>query len=428
MLESYFKLKEHGTSVQTEVIAGLTTFLTMAYILLVNPDILSAAGMDKNSVFVATIIAAAAGSLIMGLYANYPIALAPGLGLNAFFSFTVVLEMGHPWQVALGAVFISGIIFLILSILPVREWIINSIPKSLKMAISAGIGFFIFFIALQFTGISVPGGALVTLGDVTAAPVILVAIGFVAIVGLDALKVPGAIVLGILGTTVLSIIFGLSEFQGIISAPPNPAPTLFQLDIVGALDVTLISVIFAFLFVDLFDTAGTLVGVSHRAGLLDEKGNLPRLGKALTADSGATIIGSLFGTSTTTSYIESASGVRAGGRTGLTAVVVAILFLLALFLAPLANTVPRFATAPALLFIGVVMAKGMIEVDWEDVTEYVPAVVTALVMPFAFSIAEGIAIGFIVYAGIKIVSRRFDDLTPAVLVLAVLFLLKFAFL
>ena len=231
-----------------------------------------------------------------------------------------------------------------------------------------------------------------------------------------------------MGTTVLSIIFGLSEFQGIVSAPPNPAPTLLQLDIIGALDVTLISVIFAFLFVDLFDTAGTLVGVSHRAGLLDKDGKLPRLGKALTADSGATIIGSLFGTSTTTSYIESASGVRAGGRTGLTALVVAILFLVALFFAPLANTVPRFATAPALLFIGVVMAKGLIEVDWEDVTEYVPAVVTALVMPFAFSIADGIAIGFIVYAGIKLVSRRFDDLTPAVMILAVLFLAKFAFL
>ena len=428
MLENFFKLKEHGTTVQTEIIAGLTTFLTMAYILLVNPDILSAAGMDKNAVFVATIIAAAAGSLIMGLYANYPIALAPGLGLNAFFAFGVVQGMGHTWQVALGAVFLSGIIFLILSVLPVREWIINSIPNSLKMAISAGIGFFIFLIALQFSGISVQGPPLVTLGDVTTGPIILVTIGFVAIVGLDALKVPGAIVLGILGTTVLSIVFGLSEFQGVISAPPNPAPTFLQLDIAGALDVTLISVIFAFLFVDLFDTAGTLVGVSHRAGLLDEKGNLPRLGKALTADSSASIIGSLFGTSTTTSYIESAAGVRAGGRTGLTAVVVAILFLLALFFAPLANTVPRFATAPALLFIGVFMAKGLIEVDWEDVTEYVPAVVTALIMPFTFSIAEGIAIGFIVYAGIKLVSGRFQDLTPAVIVLAVLFLLKFAFL
>ncbi len=428
MLESYFKLKEHGTTVRTEIIAGLTTFMTMAYIMLVNPDILSAAGMDKGAVFVATLIAAAAGSLIMGLYANYPIALAPGLGLNAFFAFGVVLGMGHPWQVALGAVFISGVIFLVLSVLPVREWIINSIPHSLKMAISAGIGFFIFLIALQFSGISVQGPPLITLGDITSGPIILVAVGFIVIVGLDALKVPGAIVLGILGTTVLSIIFGLSEFQGIISAPPNPAPTFLQLDIIGALDVTLLSVIFAFLFVDLFDTAGTLVGVSHRAGLLDEKGNLPRLGKALTADSGATIIGSLFGTSTTTSYIESAAGVRAGGRTGLTAVVVAILFLLSLFLAPLAETIPRFATAPALLFIGVIMAKGLVEVDWEDVTEYVPAVVTALAMPFTFSIAHGIAIGFIVYAGIKLVSRRFKDLTPAVIVLAVLFVLRYVFL
>ncbi|MHA1567757.1 MAG: NCS2 family permease, partial [Alphaproteobacteria bacterium] len=279
-----------------------------------------------------------------------------------------------------------------------------------------------------FSEITVSGGALVRLGDVTTGPIILVAIGFIAIVGLDALKVPGAIVLGILGTTALSIIFGLSEFQGIVSVPPNPAPTFLQLDIIGALDVTLFSVIFAFLFVDLFDTAGTLVGVSHRAGLLDEDGKLPRLGKALTADSGATIVGSLFGTSTTTSYIESAAGVRAGGRTGLTAVVVAVLFLLALFFAPLANTIPRFATAPALLFIGVVMAKSLIEVDWEDVTEYIPAVVTALAMPFTFSIAHGIAIGFIVYAGVKLVSRRFEDLTPAVIVLAILFVLRYVFL
>ncbi|MBM3558634.1 MAG: NCS2 family permease [Alphaproteobacteria bacterium] len=429
MLENWFKIGEHGSTVQREILAGVTTFLTMAYIVFVNPDILSAAGMDKGAVFVATCVSAAIACLIMGLYANYPIALAPGLGLNAFFAFGVVGAMGHTWQVALGAVFLSGILFVVLSVLPVREWIINSIPHSLKMAVSAGIGLFIGVIALNISGISVQGkpAPLVTLGDVTALPAVLVGIGFVAIIALDRLRVPGAIVLGILGTTVLSLVFGGSSFHGVVGPAPSIDPTFLQLDIMGALNVALISVIIAFLFVDLFDTAGTLVGVGYRAGMLDEQGRLPRLKQALVTDSTATVAGALLGTSTVTSYIESAAGVRAGGRTGLTAVTVGILFLLALFLFPLAETIPRFATAPALLFVAVLMVRGLAELDWEDVTEYAPAVITAVIMPFTFSIANGIAFGFITYAAAKVLSGRISEAKPAVLILAVLFLLLYGF-
>jgi AGZA family xanthine/uracil permease-like MFS transporter len=427
MLENMFKLSEHGTTVRTEVMAGLTTFLTMAYIIVVNPDILSAAGMDKGALFVATCVAAAIGCLIMGLYANYPIALAPGLGLNAFFAFGVVLGIGIPWQTALGTVFIAGVIFLILSILPVREWIINSIPRSLKMSISAGIGLFIGVIALDISGISIQGdpAPLLTLGDVTTWPVILVAIGFFAIIALDRLAIPGAIVLGIIVTSVLAHIVGVAGSTSMDFSIPSVAPTFMQLDIAGAFQVGLISVIIAFLFVDLFDTAGTLIGVSHRAGLLDEDGKLPRMGKALTADSVATVAGSVMGTSPVTSYIESASGVRAGGRTGLTAVTVGVLFILALLLAPIIGLVPRFATAPALLFVAVLMVRGLTEIDWDDVTEYAPAVLAAVIMPFTFSIAGGIAFGFIAYAAAKILSGRFNEASPTVYLLAVIFLVLY---
>ncbi len=428
MFENLFKLSEHGTTVRIEIMAGLTTFLTMAYIIVVNPDILSAAGMDKGALFVATCLAAAIGCLIMGFFANYPIALAPGLGLNAFFAFGVVGGMGIPWQTALGIIFISGVIFLILSILPVREWIINAIPRSLKMSISAGIGLFIGVIALEIAGLTVDHPVtLVTLGEVTSTPVILVAIGFVAIIALDRLKVPGAIVLGIIGTTVLAHILGVAETGPMDFTIPSLAPTFLALDIAGAFQVGLISVIIAFLFVDMFDTAGTLIGVSHRAGLLDADGKLPRMGKALSADSVATVAGSLIGTSTVTSYIESAAGVREGGRTGLTAVTVGVLFILALILAPIIGLVPRFATAPALLFVAVLMVRGLTEIDWEDVTEYAPAVLAAVVMPFTFSIAHGIAFGFIVYAVGKILSGRFSEASPAVYVLAAIFLLLYGF-
>jgi AGZA family xanthine/uracil permease-like MFS transporter len=428
MFENLFKLSENGTTVRIEVMAGLTTFLTMAYIIIVNPDIMSTTGMDKGALFVATCLAAAIGCLIMGLWANYPIALAPGLGLNAFFAFGVVGGMGVPWQTALGVIFLSGVFFLIITILPIRAWIINAIPKSLKMSISAGIGLFIGVIALKIAGVTVDHPAtLVTLGEVTSIEVILVAVGFVGIIALDRIGMKGAIVIGIIGTTILAHIFGAASGTEMNFAIPSLAPTFLQLDIMGALQISMISVIIAFLFVDMFDTAGTLIGVSHRAGLLDEDGKLPRMGKALSADSVATITGSMVGSSTVTSYIESASGVREGGRTGLTAVTVGVLFILALILAPIIGLVPRFATAPALLFVAVLMVRGLTELDWDDVTEYGPAVLAAVVMPFTFSIAHGIAFGFITYAAAKILSGRFSEASPAVYILAVGFGLLYGF-
>jgi adenine/guanine/hypoxanthine permease len=428
VLNDFFKLQEHGTDVRTELMAGLATFLTMAYIIFVNPSILVVAGMDQGAVFVATCLAAALSCLIMGLYANYPIALAPGMGLNAFFAFTLVKGMGLTWQVALGAVFISGLLALLLSISPVREWLFNAIPKTLKMAIAAGIGLFLAIIALKNAGIVVDHPAtLVTIGDVTKAPAVLASFGFILMVALDMRRVPGAIIIAILVTTAIGVILGITPAQGVVSTPPSLAPTFLQLDILGALQIGLISVIIALLFVDLFDTAGTLVGVAHRAGLLTPEGKLPRLRKALIADSSATMIGALLGTSNTTSYIESAAGVKVGGRTGLTAVTVAVLFLLALFFSPLAGTVPAYATAPALLFVACIMTRGLAEIDWEDPTEYAPAVVTAISMPLTFSIATGIAFGFITYAGAKLLAGRVREISAAVAVLAVLFLLRFTF-
>ena len=428
MLERLFELKELGTNVRREILAGVTTFLTMAYIIFVNPAILGDAGMDFGAVFVATCLAAAFGSAFMGLFANYPIALAPGMGLNAYFSYTVVLGMGFTWQVALGAVFISGILFLILSMTPVREYIIDSIPKSLKMAIGAGIGLFLGIIGLQEAGIVVDHPAtLVTLGDLTSLPVILAAIGLVMMAALDAWKVPGAIIISILAVTVVGLLTGLTEWGGIAAPPPPIAPTLFAMDLGGALEKGVIIIVFTFLFVDFFDNTGTLIGVAHRAGLLTPEGKLPRLRKALIVDSTAAMAGAALGTSTTTSYIESAAGVRAGGRSGLTAVVVAILFLLALFLSPLAGMIPAYATAPALVYVACLMARGMSEFDWEDVTEYVPAVVTAITMPLTYSIAHGIAFGFITYTVIKVASGKFSDVKPAIAILAVLFVIKFAY-
>jgi AGZA family xanthine/uracil permease-like MFS transporter len=428
MLDKFFQLTELGTNVRREVLAGVTTFLTMAYIIFVNPAILSDAGMDFGAVFVATCLAAGFGSAFMGLFANYPIALAPGMGLNAYFTYGVVLGMGHSWEVALGAVFISGILFLILSVTPVREYIIDSIPKSLKMAIGAGIGLFLGIIGLQAAGVVVDHPVtLVTLGDLTSWPVVLAAVGLVLMAALDAWKVPGAIILSILAMTVVGLILGLTEWQGIADTPPSIAPTLLAMDLGGALEVGLITIVFTFLFVDFFDNTGTLIGVAHRAGLLTPEGKLPRLRRALVVDSTAAMAGAALGTSTTTSYIESAAGVRAGGRSGLTAVVVAILFLLALFFSPLAGMIPAYATAPALIYVACLMARGMSEFDWEDVTEYVPAVVTAITMPLTYSIAHGIAFGFITYTVIKILSGRHKELKPAIAILAVLFVIKFAF-
>ncbi len=428
MLEKLFQLKAHNTTVRTEILAGVTTFLTMAYILFVNPAILGETGMDKGAIFVATCLAAAIGSALMGLIANYPIALAPGMGLNAFFTYTVVLHMGHTWQVALGAVFISATLFFLLSIFRIREWIVNSIPLPLRSAIAAGIGLFLALIALKEAGLVVDNPAtLVGLGDLHAPGPLLAILGFFLIVALEARRVTGAVMIGILVVTAIAIGLGVTPFGGIVSMPPSLAPTFLELDIMGALDVGMISVIFAFLFVDLFDNTGTLIGVAKRAGLMSKDGHLPKMGRALIADSTAAMGGSLLGTSTTTSYIESASGVAAGGRTGLTAIVVAGLFLLALFFAPLAGTVPAFATAPALLFVAVLMTSGLAEIDWDDITVAAPVVITALAMPLTFSIANGIAFGFIAWVVIKAMAGRFRELNPALVVLAAIFVAKFAF-
>jgi AGZA family xanthine/uracil permease-like MFS transporter len=429
MLESYFGLHKNGTTVRTEIIAGFTTFLTMAYIMFVNPSILGEAGMDRGAVFVATCLASAIGTLIMALYANYPLALAPGMGLNAYFTYGVVLGMHYSWQVALGAVFISGVLFLILSVTHVRELIVDAIPTSQRMAISAGIGLFLGIIALKNAGVVVASPAtFVTLGNLKAAPTLLAIAGFLVMVALDARRVPGAIIIAVLATTAVGVATGVSSFAGVFALPPSLAPTFLAMDLRGALDLGLVAIIFAFLFVDLFDNTGTLVGVAHRAGLIAPDGRIPRLGRAFIADSVATMAGAVLGTSTVTSYIESAAGVKAGGRTGLVGVVVAILFLVALFLSPLAATVPGYATAPALLFVACLMTRGLVEVDWEDVTEYAPAVVTAIAMPLTFSIANGIAFGFITYAAIKILAARFSEVRLGLIVLAALFIVKFAVL
>jgi AGZA family xanthine/uracil permease-like MFS transporter len=429
MLERYFGLRENGTTIRTEVVAGVTSFLTMAYIMFVNPSILAAAGMDHDAVFVATCLGSAIGTLVMALYANYPLALAPGMGLNAYFTYGVVKGMHYSWEVALGAVFLSGVLFFVLSITQLRSWIADAIPKSQKLAISTGIGLFLGIIALKNAGIVVAfPETLVTLGELKAAAPVLAVAGFLVMVALDAWRVPGAIIIAILGTTAAGIAWGVSPFGGVFAMPPSLAPTFLKLDLAGTLQIGLATIVFAFFFVDLFDNTGTLVGVAHRAGLIGKDGRIPRLARAFLADSTATMAGALLGTSTVTSYIESAAGVRAGGRTGLVGVIVALLFLLSLFLAPLAGTVPAYATAPALFFVACLMTRGLAEIDWEDVTEYAPAVVTALTMPLTFSIANGIAFGFITYAAVKLLSGRPREASPAVYVLGALFFVKFAVL
>jgi len=425
-LERTFGLAEHGTNVRTEFIAGLTTFLTMVYIVFVNPTILGNAGMDKGAVFVATCIAAAVSTLVMALYANYPIALAPGMGLNAFFAFTVVLTYKYSWQQALAAVFCSGVLFFVLSVFHIREYVINAIPKNLKLAISAGVGLFLGIIALEQAKIVVASPAtLVTLGDLTQWPAVLCLFGFVLIVALTYRRVVGGILIGVLIVSVIGVPLGLASYSGVVSMPPSLSPTLLQLDFSRTFELTFLVVIFSFLIIDVFDNAGTLIGVTHRAGLLDADGNLPRMKQALIADSFAAMFGSLIGTSTTTSYIESAAGVSAGG-TGLTAVFVAMLFLLALFFSPLAGMVPAYASAAALLYVACVMTQGLAEIAWDDITEYAPAVVAAITMPLTYSIATGIGLGFITYALAKIIAGKFAEAKPAVLALAVLFAIKFA--
>ncbi len=429
MLEKLFKIKALGSSARREIIAGITTFITMVYIVFVNPAMLAEAGIDQGAAFVATCLAAAIGCFIMGFWANYPIALAPGMGLNAFFTYGVVLGMGYSWQSALAAVFFSGVIFLILSLFKVREWIINAIPLVLKRAIATGIGAFLALIALKNAGIIVASPAtFVQLGDITSPGPLLAIISFFFIAALLYRDMKSGVLLSILGVTVIALLFGLVEYNGIVSMPPSLAPTFMELDFAAALELSMLSVIFAFLFVDLFDTSGTLVAVSQKAGIADKNGHIPRMGRALSADSTATIAGATFGTSTTTSYIESVAGVSVGGKTGLTAVVVGICFLLMLFFAPLAAMVPAYATAGAILYVSVLMLQNLKLVDWDDMTDAVPVCVVLLMTPLTFSIAHGIALGFISYTAVKVMCNKADQVSISVWILSILFVLKFAFL
>ncbi len=427
-LDRFFKIKESGSSVRTEVLAGLTTFLAMSYILVVNPSILKDAGMDFGAVFVATCISSAFACMMMGLVANYPIALAPGMGLNAYFTYAVVKGMGISWQVALGAVFVSGIVFIILSLFKVREAIVNSLPNSLKYSIGGGIGLFLALVALKSAEVVVSNPAtLVSLGDIHSPQVLLTIVGFCFIVTLEHFRIRGGIIIGILVITAIASVAGLNEFKGVFAPVPSLAPTFLQLDFHDLFTMSLVSVIFVFFFVDLFDSTGVLIGVAGRAGLLVD-GKLPRVKKALLADSTAIVVGAGLGTSSTTAYVESAAGAAAGGRTGLTAVVVGLLMLASLWFSKLAASVPAYATAPALLYVGVLMMRSMTEIDWKDVSEAAPAFFTLIFMPFAYSIADGIAMGFISYALIKLFCGRVKEVSYMVWIIAVLWAFKLLWL
>jgi len=427
MLEKMFGLAKAKTSIKTEVMAGIATFLTMAYITVVNPAILSTegTGMAFGAVFTATIIAAIVGTLIMGLWANWPIALAPGMGLNAFFAFGVVFGMGYTYQQALAAVFIAGLVFIGLSMTPARKYIINSIPKSMKLGIGAGIGLFLAIIGLKNAGVVVDNPAtLVGLGDVASMPVLLAGLGFAIMAILDKRGVPGSIIIGILATSVIAWATGIAEFGGLVGSVPSPAHA-FSMDFSLIATAGFIGTAFAFLFVDFMDTAGTLTSVANLTGKVNKKGEVEGIDRALMADSVATTVGALAGTSNTTSYIESGAGVKEGGRTGLTAVVVAGLFALCLIFAPLAQSIPAYATAPALVFIATYFLRNIKDIAWDDVTEYAPAVLAAIIMPLTFSIAYGIAIGFIAHVVIKALSGNQADLNKGSLALAAVSVLYF---
>lgn len=429
MLEKLFQLTSHKTSFKQEFVGGITTFLSMAYILFINPVILETAGMDRGAVFVATCLAATLGCLLMGVLANYPIALAPSMGLNVFFTYTVVLEMGYSWQVALGAIFISGILFVVLSLLRWRGKVIELIPEPLRQGIAIGIGFFMAVIALKIAGIVIINDENhLSIGTVFSYSAFMWALGVMIIVGCAARGIRGGILISIFIITIIAIFIGNTNIDGLVSLPPDMAATYLQLDIKGALNVGLISVIFAFLFVDLFDTSTSLISVAKRGGLLNTSGRFQRFGRALFSDAIATIAGALFGTSTTTSYIESTAGVAAGGRTGLTSVVTGMCFLLAIFFFPLSQAVPLAAASSLIFYIATLMLANLINVEWEDLTEAVPVVITALIMPLTLSVANGIAFGFISYCLIKIAAGRYHQLNAFMLIIAILFGLNFYFL
>ena len=429
LLERTFQLELNNTSIKQEFLAGFTTFITMAYIIFVNPQMMSASGMDLGASFVGTCIAAAIACFAMGFYSNWPVGLAPGMGLNAFFTYTVVGEMGYSWEVALGAVFLAGIIFVVISITPLRQWMLNSIPMNLRIAMGAGVGLFVGFIGLKTGGIIIQNEAtFLSLGNFKNIETLLAALGFLLILILAVRKVVGAIIIGVLAVTISGILLGLIEFNGIVSSPPDLRPILLKLDIMGAIDVAMISVVISFLFVNLFDTAGTLLGVASRANLIEDSGKIINLDKALKADSTSSVAGSFFGCSPVTSYVESSAGVEAGGRTGLTAITIGAFFLISIFFSPIASMVPSYATAGALVYVAILMLGGMEKLDWSDNTELLPALIMIIMIPLTFSIANGIAIGFISYVVLKLSSKKASDISLGAWFLFLIFVMKFILL
>ncbi|MGL4268578.1 MAG: NCS2 family permease [Plesiomonas sp.] len=426
LLEKFFQLKAHGTNPQRELVAGITTFLTMVYIIFVNPQILSSAGMDTQAVFVTTCLIAALGSILMGVVANLPIALAPAMGLNAFFAYVVVVGMGYSWQIGMGTIFWGAVGLLFLTIFRVRYWLIANIPASLRIGITSGIGLLIALLGLHNAGIVVASPAtMVTVGNLTSIPCVLGALGFFLIVILAARGVYSAVLISMVVTTTLGILFGDVKFQGLVALPPSITPVFGQLELAKSLDIGLAGIIFSFMLVNLFDSSGTLIGVTNKAGLTDEKGRFPRMQQALYVDSISSVSGAFMGTSSVTAFIESSSGVSVGGRTGLTAIVTGLLFLMAIFFSPLAAMVPAYAASGALIYVGVLMTADLAKVKWSDLTEAAPTFVTTIMMPFSFSITEGIATGFISYCVLKVGTGRWRELNPCVVAVALLFLIKF---
>ena len=429
ILDQFFKLKENKTSIKKEFVAGFTTFITMAYIIFVNPQIMAQSGMDQGAIFVGTCVAASVACIFMGLYANWPIGLAPGMGLNAFFTYTVVGEMGYSWETALGAVFLAGILFFIISVTNLRRWMIDSIPMNLRVAIGSGVGLFIGFIGLKSGGIILNNDVTyLSLGDFSKYQTILAALGFLIISVLAVRKINGAIIIGVLIVTLISLLIGLVEYNGLLAYPPNIYPTFMKLDILGALDVAMISVIMSFLFVNLFDTTGTLLGVASRANLIDDNGNAKNLNKALAVDSSSSIFGTFFGCSPVTSYIESSAGVESGGKTGMVSVVVGLFFILAIFLSPLAAMVPPYATSGALIYVAVLMLSSMEKLNWKSSIDILPALIIIVMIPFTFSIADGIALGFLTYVVLKVGSGNIREISSGAWFLTFIFLSKFIFL
>ena len=428
-LDNIFKLSFYNTNIKKEILAGFTTFITMSYIIFVNPQIMSSTGMDFGAVFVGTCLAASIACFIMGFFANWPVGLAPGMGLNAFFTYSVVGEMGYSWETALGAVFLSGVLFFIMSATSLRKWMIESIPTNLRIAMASGVGFFIGFIGLKNGGIIIANDStFLSLGDFSSTETLLAALGFLLIAILSLRNVKGAIIISILIITTLSLAFNLVEFNGIISYPPSLSPVFMQLDIIGALDIAMISIIASFLFVNLFDTTGTLFGVATRANFIDDKGSIINLDKALKCDSSTSVIGTFFGCAPVTSYVESSSGIEAGGRTGLTAITIGFLFLLSIFLSPLASIIPSYATAGVLIYVSMLILSGVQKLDWSDLSELIPSLIIIVMIPLTFSIADGISLGFITFILMKIASGDIKQISSGSWFLTLIFVSKFIFL